>query len=165
VGYKVTEKGVLVDPPLSSALINAGFGTPRGQAVVLDDLEAVFLIFRGKLEVDNPEDTIRKLSARRKGFWTVYAVYADLCGQGKKLFYDGELGVVLQKEGEKIVYIPLSLDKPMTLKKVFSKSQRYVDGGWTPVLAIVDEHGTPTYYSVDTRPPSRELFGSHEGEG
>ena len=78
-------------------------------------MEAVYLILRGRIEVDNPEEIIKTLSSRKRGFWTVYAVFADLSNQGKKIFYDDELGIILQREGEKMVYIPLSLDKPCLL--------------------------------------------------
>jgi len=160
--FEITPNGLFVGPPLSSTLLNSGFGTPRGSGVELGEMEAVYLILRGRIEVDNPEEIIKTLSSRKRGFWTVYAVFADLSNQGKKIFYDDELGIILQREGEKMVYIPLSLDKPMTLKNLLARAKTYVERSWTPVLAIVDEHGTPTYYSVDTRPPSKELLISGE---
>lgn len=162
---ELTERGVVVKPPLSSTLLNSGFGSPKGGQVELGEIEAVYLILQGKIEVEDPDAIVKTLSSRRKGFWTVYSVYADLRSQGKKVQYDDELGVLLQKEGEKMVYIPLSLDKPMTLKAMLEKAKRYVEDGWTPVLAIVDEHGTPTYYSIDIRPPSKESFASEEEGG
>ncbi|MEM3799193.1 MAG: hypothetical protein QXH56_03765 [Thermoprotei archaeon] len=160
---ELTPGGLLVGPPLSSTLLNSGFGTPRGTSVELGEVEAVYLILRGRIEVGNPEEIVKALSSRKRGFWTVYAVFADLSNQGKKLFYDDEKGIILQREGEKMVYIPLSLDKPMTLKTMLAKASTYVEMNWTPVLAIVDEHGTPTYYSLDTRPPSKESLTLEEG--
>jgi len=159
---ELTQDGVLVKPPLSSTLLNSGFGSPKGSCVELAEMEAVYLILKGKMEVEDPDGFIKTLSSRRKGFWTVYSVYADLANQGKKISYDDQIGVILQKEGEKRVYIPLSLDKPMTLKSLVSKAKTYVETGWTPVLAIVDEHGTPTYYSIDTRPPSKQSLSEDE---
>lgn len=160
--FELTESGVLVKPPLSSTLLNDGFGSPKGACAELGEIEAVYLVLQGRLDTENPDLFVKTLSSRRKGFWTIYSVYSDLRSQGRKVHYDDELGVLLQKEGEKTVYIPLSVDKPMTLKSMFAKAKRYVEAGWTPVLAIVDEHGTPTYYSIDISPPSKESLASEE---
>jgi tRNA splicing endonuclease len=154
-----TEKGVIVRGPIASSIINAGFGTPlSGLAVELNPLEAVYLILKKKLLAEDAQELVKTLSSTLKDFWSIYSIYADLTDQGKKVAYDDELGCILQIKGEKRGYVPLSYDRPLTLKALVEKAKKLEELGWIAVLAIVDEHGTVTYYSVNTRPPSLELL-------
>jgi tRNA splicing endonuclease len=157
--YEFTADGLVVGGTLASQLINLGYGTPRGDSTVeISSVEAAYLMLKNKLQLPNSETVLKKLASTRHDFWSIYAIYSDLTNQGKKLAYDYETGAIIQKEGEKRGYIPLGVDTPMTLRGLMNRAKQFEEVGWVPVLAIVDEHGTPTYYSLDTRPPTPSSF-------
>lgn len=150
---------VLIKGQLANALINQGFGEPAGASRIrVNSFEGVYLIFRDRLVVRDKKDIVDTLSRGRRDFWTVYHVYSDLLDQGKKVTFDERTGCIMQKEGEKRGYIPLSSDDPLTPTGIYDKARVLEELGWVPILAIVDEHGTPAYYSTDTSKPSAEVF-------
>jgi tRNA splicing endonuclease len=157
--YEFTADGLVVSGAFASQLISSGYGSPRkDSAVEISSVEAVYLILKNKLQLPDNEAVLKKLASARRDFWSVYAIYSDLANQGKKLAYDYETGAIIQREGEKRGYIPLGVDTPMTLKGLMNRAKQFEEVGWVPVLAIVDEHGTPTYYSLDTTPPTHTSF-------
>ncbi len=141
----------------ASALIEAGLGEPLGaNSVRLEALEGVYALLRERVISSDAPELIRRLSDSRPDFWALYAVFSDLANQGKRVSFDSEADAILQREGEKRSYLVLSVDTPMTLADIIARASKFEEVGWTPVLAIVDEHGTPIYYSVSSRPPSIE---------
>jgi len=152
---------VFIEGQLADTLLGQGFGEPAGASRIrVNSFEGVYLVFRDRFAVKDKKAVINALSQGRKDFWTVYHVYSDLLDQGKKITFDERTGCIMQKEGEKRVYIPLSSDDPLTPTGIHDKAKALEELGWAPVLAIVDEHGTPAYYSADTKKPSVEGFGS-----
>lgn len=161
--YRLLSDGVFVGGAEASGLINEGFGTPVAGGVELDPLEALYLIQRDKIKLPADRDTLAALSSMRSSYWNVYAVYQDLASQGKKVKVEDENTLRLS-EGDKLGFIPLSFDQPLTVENLKKRISKITLAGWTPVLAIVDDHGTPTYYSVEIGAPSLETFTAAGGD-
>ncbi|MEM3670758.1 MAG: hypothetical protein QW767_03330 [Thermoprotei archaeon] len=159
---RFTEHGVSVEGPLASTIVNEGFGTPTQRGVELDWLEAMYLLQKGKLGISADAETTGRISSSNRDFWNLYAVFQDLLSQGQKVVFDERSGGLVARTGEKRGYITLSSEAPLTVEILRVKAEKFLRAGWTPLLAIVDDHGTPTYYRADTKPPAPDRGSATE---
>ena len=121
-----------------------GFGVRKGDKVILDPVEAVYLFIKSnatvkiKGKVCGIEEILSWAKNKRKDFMCYYFVYEDLRNRGYRVRPSGDFLVA------RSVFYPISekveLKVPELSKKVKNLDQL--------ILAIVDEESEITYYKI-----------------
>jgi tRNA-intron endonuclease len=167
---ELREDGVIVeDPAEGSALYNRGyFGTPKsGGALVLDLMEAVYLVEAERLEVRradrrvSPRELFRAASAAIPSFEIRYLVYRDLRQRGYIVEARGgpvdfqvyPRGGAPKKTPSKYWVRALSERAVFDLAELLARAEEAEAVRKTLLLGLVDEESDLTYYGVrEARP-------------
>jgi len=138
----VIENGRLIAEP-NQTLRRRKFGRVMGEKIELHPVEAAYLLMKGLLRIKKGEDYLEmehylKEASESEDFPHLFFVYSDLRDRGKRVMPDDEFLF-----GDRI-YFPVSERRTVTIPElydIYSKKGEYV-------LAVVDEEGEITYYSV-----------------
>jgi len=82
----LSEDGVIVPPgPLATSLLNEGYGEKKPEGLLLDGIEACYLVSKGKIKVVDGEGNVLDLPrlvsffvSKDRMFWVRFEVYFDL---------------------------------------------------------------------------------------
>ncbi|OGD54114.1 hypothetical protein A3K81_02895 [Candidatus Bathyarchaeota archaeon RBG_13_60_20] len=165
----VLSGGRVVVPAQSDAdsLMNDGYGSREGGLYMLEPVEALFNVERGRVEVIDEEDNkhlglkeLLPLFQERDGkVWTRYLVYRDLRTRGFTARRDpeGPADLVVYergmfKQGPPTIRIAIiSEGLPESLKGLLGMARGYEELGLQLKLAVVDRRGDMVYYSLSER--------------
>jgi len=137
------------------------YGTFVEEGILLDPLEAVFLLERGKIAL-SLRDTTKRLSvldamlmfsSKERDFWVKYLVYSDLRKRGYivRRGFSEDLNFMIKRRGAKVYEYLVSIIKEgrridfRTLSSILEKSLR---AGKELIISIVDKEGNISYYTL-----------------
>ncbi|MBI4043327.1 MAG: tRNA-intron lyase [Candidatus Diapherotrites archaeon] len=87
-GILANNRVLVLDRRKADQLLTAGFGERKERELVLDNREALYLVEKGRLEVEGKEGIgltfgeLLKAFSREKHFYTIYMVFKDLRERG-----------------------------------------------------------------------------------
>ena len=165
----VLSGGRVVVPTQSDAdsLMNDGFGSREGGMYVLEPVETLFNVERGKVEVLDEEsnktlglrELLRIFQRSGEEVWTRYLVYRDLRTRGFTVRRDpeGPADLVVYekgtfKQGPPAIRVSIiSEGSPESLRGLLEMARGYKERGLQLKLAVVDRRGDMVYYGLSER--------------
>lgn len=165
----VLSDGRVVVPTQSDAdsLMNDGYGSREGGLYVLEPIETLFNVERGKVEVLDEEsngtlglkELLRVFQKSNGEVWTRYLVYRDLRTRGFTTRRDpeGPADLVVYergafKQGPPTIRVAIiSEGSPESLKGLLDMARGYEERGLQLKLAVVDRRGDMVYYGLSER--------------
>ncbi len=166
---KLKDESIVVDENPEEVFQVGGYGKIEGELLILEPVEAMNLIQRGKLEIEDDEGSLdeeefyRKACKLVENFHERLLVYQDLRNRGFVVrpghsfpcdLRVYERGVSFDKDEKKLKHVKWLLDVVRTdsefsLKEKSEKlgSAKNIRSGLA--LGIVDEEGDVTYYEVE----------------
>jgi len=160
----VQNKVLVEEPKLKSQLIQKGFGEREGKTLVLDLKEALYLLGRKKISVEDAKgkkikekDLLKYASRREKNFYSKFLVYRDMRERGFCIKTGFKFGVDFRvyprgkKMGEAHTYWTLQvMNQSDRINMIeFSRMVRLAGNLKTILLvAVVDSENDINYYEV-----------------
>ncbi len=160
----ISNKVIVEEKKLKDQLIQKGFGEKADRQLVLDLKEALFLLEKGKIALEDKEgkkvkekELLKYASRKEKGFYKKFIVYRDLrdrgfCAKtGFKFGFDFRVYPRGKKPGEEHTYWAINVrtqDERISMIE-FSRMVRLAGNLKTILLiAIVDSENDINYYEV-----------------
>jgi len=159
------ESNVLVSSPEDiEGLSSRGYGVPENGKLVLTFYEALFLLSRGILEVEDEKtrgevdfpDLLKRFQLVDENAWVKYLIYRDLRSRGYvaregfglgidfRVYERGEYG----KETAKYLIFGIQEGQPVSVEDL-ARALRYVQSLKKKlVLAVINRRGEVVYYSL-----------------
>jgi len=159
------ESNVLVSSPDDiEGLSSRGYGVPENGKLVLTFYEALFLLSRGILEVEDEKtrgevdfpDLLKRFQLVDENAWVKYLIYRDLRSRGYvaregfglgidfRVYERGEYG----KETAKYLIFGIQEGQPVSVEDL-ARALRYVQSLKKKlVLAVINRRGEVVYYSL-----------------
>jgi tRNA-intron endonuclease len=160
----LSEKGVKIPKKQNmDELSTRGYGTPEDDGLLLTFYEALYLLDKGILEVE--EEKGRKADFQRllqcfedvdKSAWPMYLAYRDLRSRGYVVREGFGLGVDFRvyergdygKDTAKYLILSIQEGKPISLEDLAKALQQCQSLKKELVLAVMNRRGEVVYYSV-----------------
>lgn len=160
----IANKVIVEDKKLKDQLIQKGFGERIEKQLVLDLKESLFLLEKGKVEIEDTDSKkigenklLKYASKKEKGFYPKYVVYKDIRERGYciktgyKFGFDFRVYPRGKKPGEEHTYWVVNVrtqDERISMIE-FSRMVRLAGNLKTILLiAIVDSENDINYYEV-----------------
>lgn len=159
------ENGVLISSPGDiEDLSSRGYGVPENRKLVLAFYEALFLLGRGILQLEDEktgkevsfQDLLQRFQLVDEDAWVRYLIYRDLRGRGYvaregfglgidfRVYDRGEYG----KETAKYLIFGIQEGQPVSVEEL-ARALRYVQSlKKRLVLAVINRRGEIVYYSL-----------------
>jgi tRNA-intron endonuclease len=160
----LSEKGVKIPKKQNmDELSTRGYGTPEDDGLLLTFYEALYLLDKGILEVEEKKG--RKADFQRllqcfedvdKNAWPMYLAYRDLRSRGYVVREGFGLGVDFRvyergdygKDTAKYLILSIQEGKPISLEDLAKALQQCQSLKKELVLAVMNRRGEVVYYSV-----------------
>ena len=144
-------------------LSSRGYGVPENRELVLTFYEALFLLSKGILEVEDEktgevdfQDLLKRFQLVDENAWVKYLIYRDLRSRGYvvregfglgidfRVYERGEYG----KETAKYLIFGIQEGQPVSVEDL-ARALRYVQSlKKRLVLAVINRRGEVVYYSI-----------------
>ncbi len=151
---------MITDAEAVSELEARGYGERKGSSLVLKDYEAAYIMYLGKLEVEEDgelvkfEDFVARSLRRDTDAWTGFLIYRDLRSRGYVLREGFGFGVDfrLYERGEyglkpaKYVIFGLNEGSRISAKKLQETMHQINKMGKEAIIAVIERRGEVIYY-------------------
>lgn len=159
----LTEKGVRISENQKiDELSSRGYGVVEQDKLLLTFYEALYLLDRGLLEVENEKRSVdfqsllKHYESVEEDAWSKYLVYRDLRSRGYvvregfglgvdfRVYQRGEYG----KDAAKYLILSIQEGKPITVERLAQIMKQCQSLKKELVLAVMNRRGEIVYYSV-----------------
>ena len=159
----LTEKGVIISKNQKvDELSSRGYGVVEKDKLLLTFYEALYLLDRGLLEVENEKGSVdfqgllKHYESVEEDAWSKYLVYRDLRSRGyvvregfgldvdSRVYQRGEYG----KDAAKYLILSIQEGKPITVERLAQIMKQCQSLKKELVLAVMNRRGEIVYYSV-----------------
>ncbi|MDA7959248.1 MAG: tRNA-intron lyase [Nitrosopumilus sp.] len=157
-GRIMSGRACVLDPAAAGELEGRGYGRPEDGRLVLGDVEALYLVYAGRLEIRGStfESLLRRCEKEDPDIFAKFLIYRDLRGHGYVVrdgFGFGRDFRVYEKGrfGEKAArYIVFGMDEGgrERIGSVHKKVVEMARMGKEPVAAVVERRGEVIYYRM-----------------
>jgi len=160
----LTEKDVRISKKQNvDELSSRGYGVPEGNELLLAFYEALYLVDKGMLEVEDKkgrktdfQKLLRRYKSLDENAWTEYLAYRDLRSRGYVVREGFGLGVSFRvydrgeysKDTAKYLILSIQEGKPVSLEDLTNALQQCQSLKKELVLAVMNRRGEVVYYSV-----------------
>jgi tRNA-intron endonuclease len=144
-------------------LEEAGYGERQGKAIRLKDFEALYLLYAGKMSLEDPkgksvtfEAFAKANQARVKDSWTKFIIYRDLRSRGYVVKDGFGFGTDLRvyergdfpAKAAKFVIFALDEGTEKSLGDLRDSVKQIVRMGKEAIVAVIERRGEVIYYRV-----------------
>ena len=144
-------------------LEEAGYGERNGKSIVLKPFEALYLVYAGKLKVEDLkgnqvtfEDLAKSTQARVRDSWTKFMIYRDLRSRGYVVKDGFGFGTDLRvyergdfpAKAAKFVVFALDEGTEKSLGDLRDSVRQIVRMGKEGIVAVIERRGEVIYYRV-----------------
>src|ERR1700730_15113080 len=144
-------------------LEDVGYGEREGKKVVLKGFEALYLLYAGKMKVQNGkgkevnfEDLAKSTQSRVKDSWTKFIIYRDLRSRGYVVKDGYGFGTDLRvyergdfpAKAAKFVIFALDEGTEKSLGDLRDSVKQIVRMGKEAIVAVIERRGEVIYYRV-----------------
>jgi tRNA-intron endonuclease len=160
----LTEKDVRISKKQNvDELCSRGYGVPEGNELLLAFYEALYLVDKGMLEVEDKkgrktdfQKLLRRCQSLDENAWAEYLAYRDLRSRGYVVREGFGLGVSFRvydrgeysKDTAKYLILSIQEGKPVSLEDLTNALQQCQSLKKELVLAVMNRRGEVVYYSV-----------------
>ncbi len=155
----VTDEGSIVEnEPRAQALRGEGYGEFEEGKLLLDPLETLYLVYRGRIRAVGGDgkplsfrDLMIRFSKSDEMLWVRFTVYHDLRSRGRRVSRGPRSNSLVYRDpgGRRIEVYVLEESRMTSLAEIIEYIESSTRNDRIPVLAIVDRHGDVTYYSIN----------------
>jgi tRNA-intron endonuclease len=160
----LAEKGVKVSKKQNvDELSSRGYGVPEDNVLLLTFCEALYLMDKGVLEVEDKkghkasfQELLQRYKCANENAWAEYLAYRDLRSRGYVVREGFGLGIDFRvyergeysKDTAKYLILSIQEGKPIALKDLTNALQQCQSLKKELILAVMNRRGEVVYYSV-----------------